>query len=139
MTVSHVNNGNCRKCDAIFDAYYGFNHDLRGWFKQIQRRYVEAHISCAGRGKEAQEQAVLDRRSRAHFGQSAHNFNAAIDMFCNGKELYDPAWFKVVVEDNLTPNLIWYGRPNSHFYELPHIELAGWGKLVSERKLKLVA
>lgn len=105
----------------------------------MQKAYPDAHISCAGRGRAAQEAAFMNKRSKARFGQSAHNYNAAIDVFCNGKELYPVDWFEQVVGANIDDRFKWYGKKGSPYYELPHVEISDWKILVKERVLKLVA
>jgi len=141
LTPRHENNGNCAKCDEIFDRYPNFVKILRDWFKALQEKHPEAHISCAGRGKEEQEDAHAKRLSRAHYGESAHNFNAAIDLFeLQGDKgnLYERAWFRVVVAPNIPAFLNWYGAPGSKFYELPHVEIRDWKSLASKKVFTLV-
>ena len=138
--VKHVNNGKCPKCQEIFNTYEGFNTDLRAWFESLQDSHPSAHISCAGRGKAKQEEAVAKGASRAHYGESAHNFNCAIDLFVMqvGVDLYDRKWFMEIIEPNLEPFLNWYGKKGAKFYELPHIEVLDWRDLVKQGLAKLV-
>ena len=136
----HLNDGACQKCLSIFQAYPNFDRTLFNWFLSIQTAHPEAHISCAGRGK-VDQQALFNRgASKAMYGYSAHNFNAAIDIFrlLNGN--YDIAgdWFSIVIEPNLTADLCWYGRPKAPYYERPHVELAAWPQMVKSGILKLV-
>jgi hypothetical protein len=134
----HQNDGNCAKCDDVFDKYPGFHAELRAWFKALQKKKPEAHVSCAGRGYADQEEAFQKGLSRAHYGKSAHNFNAAIDLFrltaTNGAS-YDKPWFRdtvgtAVFKNNAEPDrkveLNWYGKPGASFPELPHIEVQEW-------------
>ena len=136
--AKHVNNGDCEKCDEIFDRYPGFHAALRSWFKTLQKKVTDAHISCAGRGYEEQEEAFQKGLSRAHYGQSAHNYNGAIDLFrltLPGGASYDKPWFRdkvgsAVFRNNADPEakveLNWYGKPGASFYELPHVEVQTW-------------
>jgi hypothetical protein len=137
--MKHTSDGDCKRCDEIFDRYPGFHAGLRKWFKDFQKKNVDAHISCAGRGREDQEYAVAHRLSRAHWGDSAHNWNAAIDLFCqaHGKDIYDAEFFQRV-SSALTPDLNWYGLPGSAFPELPHVEVRAWRDLMLSKQLKLV-
>lgn len=139
-TLRHANNGNCIKCAEIFDSYVGVNKDIREWFQHLQNLHPSAHISCAGRGRVAQEKAVADGASRAHYGQSAHNYNCAIDIFVmqQGLDLYDKKWFHEVVAPNLEPFLKWYGAPDAVFKELPHVEISDWHDLKTRGVVKLV-
>lgn len=139
--LNHKNNGACLLCGKIFDAYPGFHTGLRAWFEKLQAKFQDAHISCAGRGELDQNNAFFDETSRARFGQSAHNYNAAIDLFCNsGDDIYPKLWFDEVVGWSL-PNsnmLMWYGEEGSPYYEMPHVEVKGWQSLVDAGELKLV-
>ena len=130
-TLRHVNNGNCPKCEELFNKYEGFNRDLKNWFQEFQSRQPSAHISCAGRGKDEQELDFINKKSRAHFGQSAHNYNCAVDIFVmqQGLNLYDKNWFETILKPNLEPFLKWYGEKDAVFYELPHVELLDWKDL----------
>lgn len=139
----HENSGKCPRCAVIFDAFPGFYAPLRLWFEFFQGLHPEAHVSCAGRGKEAQEKCVLEKTSRAHYGDSSHNWNAAIDLFELGgepKNIYESNWFMTVLRPELDnhPEFNWYGRPDAEFQELPHIEIAKWRELALNDIIKLV-
>lgn len=145
----HLNTGNCEKCIELFDKYPGFHPGLRGWFTGLQLCFPDAHISCAGRGKYLQELYFKQGSTRAHWMESAHNYNLAIDIFRltpTGAE-WGPTWFRNVVgaavkahNEPDTANKIsailmkvgldfkikWYGDPDSRFFELPHCEVDGW-------------
>jgi hypothetical protein len=138
--MSHVNNGNCESCEALFNKYPGFYQPLKNWFKALQAAHPEAHISCAGRGKLEQEIYFQRGATRAHWKQSSHNWNAAIDLFqlSNRKAVWDYQWFKKVVKPALTADLKWYGEPDAVFKELPHVEVADYKNLIQQGKLKLV-
>jgi hypothetical protein len=131
---SHANNGHCPKCQELLDAYPDFNADLREWFEDFQAKHPSAHISCAGRGHLAQEEYFHKGASKAHYGQSAHNFGCALDLFViqAGLDLYDKNWFETILAPNLEPWLEWYGAPGASFYELPHVEIKAWKTLVAQ-------
>lgn len=129
--MQHTNNGQCEKCDQLFKAYPGFNEELLSWFKVFQARNPEAHISCAGRGRIAQEECFQRGASKAHFGQSAHNYNCAIDLFVNQKgNIYPVDWFLKVLQPEI-PEYIQWGKNWVTFPELPHLEIKDWKHLVS--------
>lgn len=137
----HINSGNCPKCEEIFNLYPGFYEPLKSWFKDLQQANPDAHVSCAGRGKIQQEEYFQRGATRAHYGQSSHNFNAAIDIFQlkdGTTATWDKTWFSAVVGPALYASFKWYGAPGAVFYELPHVELAGWKSLVQTGELKLV-
>jgi hypothetical protein len=136
----HENNGRCLKCEEIFNKYPGFNEDLRSWFKIFQAKNKEAHISCAGRGRVDQEVARLAGKSRARYGESAHNYSAAIDVFVilPERSIYDKAWFMNVLAPEIPLFLNWYGKPNAPYPELPHVEIECWKMMKESGLLKLV-
>lgn len=134
--MSHANNGKCEKCAEIFEKYPGFNKQLRSWFVIFQAKHPEAHISCAGRGFEDQEAARNAGASKAHYGQSAHNYNCAIDLFVMDfknypNELYPKKWFDTVLAPEIPFFLNWYGAPGQPFPEMPHLEIREWRKLIA--------
>ena len=138
--MKHSNNGKCDKCKSIFDKYPGFNQALRSWFIAFQAKHPECHISCAGRGVTEQEAKKLEGKSNASYGKSAHNWNAAIDVFIQmpGKDIYDKQWFENVLAPEIPYFLKWYGEPGSEFYELPHIQVRDWRALRVQGLLSLV-
>jgi hypothetical protein len=138
----HQNNGKCQKCHAIIDRYPGFHAGLRAWFEELQAKNPEAHVACAGRGQDDQEMLFHRKATRAHFGQSAHNYNAALDLFEMGgetvKDIYEIKWFKRVIGPNVPEWMEWYGKPGSKFWELPHVEVRDWKVAAKNGELKLV-
>lgn len=141
--IRHANNGSCPKCLLILDRYPGLYEPLRDWFIGLQQKHPEAHVSCAGRGYEEQETLFQGRRSRAHYGESAHNFNAALDIFENGndpKNIYELEWYIDVLRPNLPDWMIWYGNPEYRhvFFELPHAEIRHWKRMRDSGQLLLV-
>lgn len=139
--VKHENNGRCLKCMEIFDRYPGFYEPLRAWFEAFQISHPEAHISCAGRGYDDQEALYIRKATRARYGQSAHNYGAAIDIWentGNASDIYEKTWFREVLKPRLVDWLNWYGEPGSKFPELPHVEVKNWRELAKRKAIKLV-
>lgn len=136
----HQNSGVCPRCQEIFDVFPNFNQSLRDWFLSFQLAHPEFHISCAGRGRVDQEALFARGASLAHYGQSAHNWNCAIDTFIElaGLDLYDLDHYQNVLAPEVADFLNWYGTPHHPFYELPHIELQNWTELKAEEQLELV-
>lgn len=127
----HVNNGKCEKCEAIMGSLGSIHQKLRGWFVDFQSRVPSAHISCANRGKKAQNDLFYRGRSRALWKESAHNWGCALDLFEMSGDLtriYEPSWFgkHLSPEIAINPLLKWYGQPGFSFFELPHVELNPW-------------
>lgn len=138
--ITHDNSGDCQKCEKIFNKYPGFNNDLKNWFKFLQCNYPEAHIMCAGRNEKEQEYLYKYKSSMNRYGQSAHNYNAAIDIFRmhNGKFNIDKEWFNDVVLKNINDKINWHGLKGDEKYNIQHIELKNWRELKTQRILKLV-
>lgn len=136
----HDNSGNCPGCEKIFNRYPGFNMRVKLWFKAVQASNPSAHISCAGRGQQDQEECVARGTSKARWGQSGHNFNCAIDIFfqINGQLSYDRKLYEENIVPVLSTDIEWYGAPGASFPELPHFELRSWRELAKAGKVKLV-
>lgn len=141
--VRHINTGRCPKCAQIFDRY-AHHPGLRAWFEGLQAGLPDAHISCAGRGKVDQEAAKKSATSNAGWGESAHNYGLAIDIFklhlAMGAE-WPKDWFTTHVAPAIKAQnegtgdfkLVWYGSPGSRYYELPHVEIKDWKKLPGKK------
>ena len=131
----------CAGCQTLFKKYPGFYLPVRLWFEGLQLKHPELHISCAGRGRIAQELYFKNGESRAHYGESAHNWNAAIDVFFStSKNQYDLGLdlFNQIIVPNLPDYLKWYGAADAKFKERPHIELRDWHKMRDVNLLKIV-
>ena len=141
--VKHENSGRCLKCIEIMDRYPNMNTKLRSWFTLFQAKHKEAHISCAGRGHADQEAAKLAKTSKASYGQSAHNYNCAIDLFVIDHknypgDIYPKKWFENILAPEIPFFLRWYGEPGCSFYELPHLEIRDWRGLLVQGAIQLV-
>jgi len=137
----HINLDECPHCELILNRYPGFYPPLRDWFLDFRAKNKEAHVSCAGRGYLDQENAFVRKISRAHYGESAHNYNAALDIFemtVGDPNIYSREWFEKVLAPNLAPWIEWYGKVGSVFYELPHVEVRQWKALVKAGAINLV-
>lgn len=138
--VKHENNGRCIKCEQIFRRYGQFNIPLETWFKRLQFKHKTAHISAAGRGEHEQTELQQRGASRAYWGQSAHNYAAAIDVFflIDGKYCADRDLYDNYLKPELNVMLNWYGKPGASFPELPHVELVDWKAMAKQGLLRLV-
>ena len=143
INPKHVNNGECEKCREILDRYPNFHAGLRAWFVSLQRTHRDLHVSDAGRGRALQSHYFRTGASRARYGQSSHNYNAALDLFRltqTGVD-YGPVFRDLVakavqahnaldaVRSNQLFQIEWYGAPGAAFPELPHVEVRGWRAL----------
>lgn len=142
--ISHINSGNCPKCEEILNAFGGTYSPLKCWFKDVQKKYSHVHVSCAGRCKKDQINVNLSGFSDASFGKSPHNYNPsfAIDLFITHPmypgELYPVNMFNEIVKDTLVDWIEWYGIKGSKYYELPHFQVKDWKKIVIDEKIKLI-
>ena len=138
--MSHQNSVvECPGCLAKFALYPDFDKTLQDWFFSQRAIDTTFHCADAGRGRIEQETDFSRGASKAHYGQSAHNFNAAFDGFfqINGQYRVDKPLFAKVAA-NLLENIIWYGAPDAAFPETPHFELKNWRQLLESGQLKLV-
>lgn len=138
--MAHQNSGNCLSCAILFNRYAEFYKPLKDWFFDLQTQFPDMHISCAGRGMVDQMALFQRGATKAKWGQSAHNFNAAIDIFQlkKGQAAWDLAWFDTVVGPHLPADITWYGRLDAPYFELPHCEWTPWSQKAKEGILTLV-
>lgn len=103
-------------------------------------------IVCGVRGRAEQEKAIAEGKSRAHFGQSPHNYQPsfAVDI-CP----YDHARGLVWNDDRLWSMVldhiaqvaeemgieVKFGRDFHSIVDKPHIELANWKELAKVAEL----
>lgn len=137
--MRHVNVPNCPQCQAIINRYPNPHPYLVKWALALRSQHTEAHISAFGRGKADQEGDFLKGVSRAHYGQSPHNYNAAVDWFrlTLGGANFDAPWFNDLFGKLNDPALTWGGSFLS-IRDLPHVEWAQWEQDVASGLLKLV-
>lgn len=138
--MKHENSGACKKCVEIIYRFPNPHKDLVLWFISLQAKHPSVHVACFGRGKVEQEEAYHRGASRAHFGQSAHNYNAACDLWIlsdEGKYTLPADWFREVLAPALPAWITWGGTWKS-FRELPHVELIDWRERVKRGELKAV-
>lgn len=117
--------------------------------KDLQRlvdemiKEIDFRILDARRGKKAQEIAFLKGNSKAHFGQSAHNYDPAIacDLFPAPYDWDDLKSFLRLGEvgehcaTQLGIPIQWGGRWKMRDY--PHFELKPWRTWAKQSKLYL--
>lgn len=137
--MSHVNNGACDKCAEIMNKFPKFNLQLKGWFLIVQAKHTNFHCADAGRGELDQEAYFAKGASKAHWGQSSHNYNCAMDTFflVNGAYSLDKALYAEIAAE-IPEYISWYGAPDAKFRELPHFEIREWRKLLIAGEISLV-
>lgn len=142
--LKHTNDGNCLKCLQILEQGGGTDGLLQSWFLSLQSQYPDLHVSCSVRGRIAQEAAYEKKMSKAHFGQSAHNYepSLALDTFFldNGSATWPKERYVEICGEygeNLPDEIAWLGRKSSPFPELPHFEIEDWKIQVKNNVVKL--
>lgn len=137
--AKHDNSGACAHCLEILNKYPKFDEDLLQWFRASQAETPNFHAAEGGRGREAQEDDFDRGLSKAHYGESAHNYNCAIDTFfiVKGKYSLDESLFRMVAI-GLPSFIEWYGAAGAKFYERPHFEKVGWKELAEAGLISLV-
>lgn len=137
----HLNTGECLKCAEILNQYPNFYKPLENWFLDLQKRNPEIHISAAGRGKKEQEDYFKKGASKAKYGESAHNYNAALDLFrltLSGAS-FQTLWYIQNVKPEVNKSgFLEYGGDWTHFKDWPHCEVANWKDMVKKKELLLV-
>lgn len=129
----------CPGCMKKINKYPNFYAPMLQWFLSMRKNNQTFHLADAGRGRVDQEVDFARGASKAHYGQSSHNYNCALDTFfqIDGKYCLDRNLFDAIVE-GLDPNISWYGSPNADFKELPHFEWKNWLQLKESGDIKLV-
>ena len=141
--MSHVNDVvQCPGCLDKFNAYPGFYSPLKEWFFSMRTKDKTFHCADAGRGKVDQEAYYARGASKAHFGESAHNWNIAIDTFfqIDGNYIVANSLYMALLQglDLNKSSIVWYGAPDSAFKETPHFEWSSWRALRDGGFLTLV-
>lgn len=130
-SIHHTSDDVCPLCaDKLREAHPllvdWFNHD-------IKPKYTDAHISWSWRGRDEQEKAFVEGKTKLHFPDSAHNkmnglvkYSCALDLFQinNGVAKFAPLWYAKLaqeIEKNKLP-LIW-GGAWKHLGDQDHFEL----------------
>ena len=95
---------------------------------------VDFTIVCGRRGKEDQEKAFREGKSKLHYPKSRHNSNPseAVDVapYVNGKLNWNPDYFRPLAlhiketAQRLGIAIRWGGDWDRGFIDMPHFELA---------------
>jgi len=139
MAKIHQDSGQCEGCLNKINEHPNFNADLAQWFIQFQAKHPEAHIACAWRNKIDQDILYSRRATKAQWPKSAHNWGAALDIFCSSdpNNIFPMNWYAKVLKPEVPEWMAWYGRPGAPFWEQPHVEVSAWNDLVKQGKLFL--
>jgi hypothetical protein len=128
----HTNSELCHSCLDKLETAHPL---MRDWFiNHVKSQFHNAHVSWAFRDKAAQTQALLEKKTKAAWPKSPHNFtlegkpcSRALDLFqLDGKRAkFDPKFYfelNEYNEDNQIP-IIWGGNfktlADANHFELP--------------------
>ena len=117
-------------CESCEEKLHHADLYLKFWFlNHVKRKWPNAHISWAYRGRVDQELAFTENKSQLHFPDSPHNKKPAkaLDLFQidgNGKGIWDIDFFGDIDKYNVTNNITlkWGGNFES-FKDYCHFEL----------------
>jgi peptidoglycan L-alanyl-D-glutamate endopeptidase CwlK len=128
--MKHTNDGDCQRCkEFLKDAH----SDLAIWFRDEQINDATLHVSESFRNKVDQEEDFAKGVSRAHFGQSAHNYRPAMGLDCFYLDAHGvAAWpiekFKAMAAR--APDWIEWGGSWKSIKDNPHFDIKGWEQKV---------
>lgn len=123
----------CPSCeDKLKDAH----PDIAAWFREkVKPRHKDCHISWSFRGKDDQEKAFLDGKTRLHFPLSAHNksddqgnpCSLALDLFeldYNGQACWSWDYFRLIADEAQASHApIFWGGNWAKLGDFDHFEL----------------
>jgi len=106
--MKHANgNPECPSCEQKLTQAHA---DLVAWYRTVKAAHPDCHISWSYRGKEDQEKAFSDRKSKLHFPMSAHNksddhgnpCSMALDLFRldpGGQACWEWKYFNTIADE----------------------------------------
>lgn len=131
------------KSNSILDQAHP---NLQRLFRKVVKHF-DCSIICSHRGRVSQESAFENGKSKAHFGQSPHNFppSLAVDVvpypidWQDVKRMVYFAGFVMATAQGMGIKITWGGDwdgdtnlSDNHFNDFPHFELTGWREMVKE-------
>ena len=131
--MHHIAGPDCLSCNNKLELVHA---ELVAWFKDVKLDFPNAHVAWGFRGKEDQEKAFQEGRTRLHYPNSKHNLipSQAVDIFQideQGLAVFDPIFYTKVAEQ--LPLFIEWAGKWTKFKELDHYEI------VSQEHAPLVA
>ena len=132
--LKHINNH--KPCPLCAEKLLQAHQDLSGWFNDhVKPNYPQCHVSWSYRGKQDQEKAFLDGKSKLHYPLSAHNkhddsgepCSLALDLFeldFNGIARWSWKFFRDIANDaKQLPIPIKWGGDFKTISDADHFEL----------------
>lgn len=135
-----------QECPGCLSKLQTAHPTLQDWFSLVKSNFKNAHISWAWRGKEEQEQAFSDKKTRFHFPDSPHNHlegeipcSLALDLFVLSESnvaLFPLSFYKEVEQLtyeylNFKNQIFWGGRYKT-LGDFDHFELKKTTPVASE-------
>lgn len=122
------------ECPLCNEKLQTAHSDLRNWFRWVKGSFYDVHVSWAYRGKEDQEKAFTEGKSKLHFPHSPHNFEVnkkpcslALDLFQltpKGVAKFDPVfYYKVYQMSQGSTAVIRWGGTWKSLGDRDHFEL----------------
>lgn len=118
--MKHTNDiGPCPACEEKLTQAH---QDLSQWFRiKVKPLHQDCHISWSYRGKQDQETAFLDGKTKLHYPNSDHNkvdaaglpCSRALDFFeldYNGQARWAWGYFKKISDENIGEPVFWGGH-----------------------------
>lgn len=117
--MTHKDGPVCNGCEM---KLAGAHEYLGPWFRELKKRYPNAHISWGWRGHDDQERFFLEGKTKLHFPNSPHNLvrdgkpcSMALDLFLineDGEATFPPLWYAKVNLENEAARLpiLWGGK-----------------------------
>jgi hypothetical protein len=129
-TLSHLNQAQCASCDQILAEC---SEPLQQWFYSERTENFSLHATTGYRGQKQQEASFQEGRSKAHFGESPHNYfpSRAVDLvfIVKGKNVWTPAEYEPVAK-RAPANIEWGGYWKD-FKDIPHFQERDWKEMVT--------
>lgn len=124
----HTNTAECAGCDAKLATAHptliAFAHAFRA-------SHPEGHISCSSRSQADQEADFKKGVTKAHWGQSPHDFmpSRALDWFrltAAAGASFDKWWYEGTLAPAAASEGLTWGGNFTALTDMPHVELADW-------------
>ncbi len=128
--AAHLNKAQCAACDQIVTLC---SEDLQKWFHSERAEDLSLHALSSYRGKDRQEAHFQAGRSKAHFGESPHNYSPsrALDVVfvVQGQNSWNLV--KLDTMAKRAPSNIEWGGYWKDFKDNPHFQEREWKTMVT--------
>lgn len=129
-STRHLNEAQCASCDR---SVAECSEVLQRWFYSERTKNFSLHASTGYRGQKEQETSFQTHKSKAHFGESPHNYSPsrAVDIvfIVKGRNVWTPAEYESMAK-RLPANIEWGGNWQD-FKDIPHFQEREWKTMVT--------